>query len=417
MEHRTKRSLDCDDYSDESCDDCDCSLCSYTSCEKCSGNNNCCSRCCNHSSCASYNCCHQTCRAECRSNSCRTACKKKCQASTRNGNMKELTVNNTINQSSLNRHNITTVIHLNNVINNTNLISLPVTVNNTIFNNITSTRRNGIIYTNNKQTLQDNCCLTIGPRQCVPQKEFPYVRCFHIRKKACGYICSAPVVHYQKHEICDNDVNVQQPCHQQIIYVPQPQPRCAYQPSWPYVTCGNRELQSCEGCYSHYIKKEDVTRCSNFCYDDGYGIGPYYRQAPFYRPGFAHVPSCYQTGFCNGFENFEGYGEYNPNYGAFGGFPYAYPPASYPFIIEDCENCTHEMGTPWDSSNWNEPIINPLYGNDLFPPIQWSNISDKMLNIDAQIYPAQRSERYAEIKIKFANNSKEKEMSNITATS
>ena len=397
MERRTKRSADCYDEDETNCDKCDCNSCSYNSCDNCDNNNNCCEKCCQRSSCTTSNCCHQTCRAECRSNSCRTACRKRCQDRPANieGPPSVQTQSKTASQ-----HNITTVIHLNNVINNTNLINLPINVNNTVVNNITGQVQYGGGYTAS-QTSEEKCCLIIGPRQCVPQNTFPFIRCFHIRRKTCGNICSAPVIHYQTHEICDNDVgaNLQQPCHQQTVYVPQPQPRCAYQQAWPYVSCGNQAMQTCDGCYSHYVKREDVTKCSNFCYDDGYGVGPYYRQAPFYRPGFAHAPSCYQTGMCG----FDGYGY---GYGYEGipdnGFPMAYPPQPYPFVIEDCENCTFPAAG-WDSPNSNEPFHQLEYKN-LPPYFPWSNGSDKLMKIDASVNAA-RSERYAEIRIKPANES------------
>jgi hypothetical protein len=397
MERRTKRSVDCDDEDENSCDNCDCNTCSYKSCDTCdNNNNNCCGECCRRSSCSTYNCCHQTCRAECKSNACKTSCRRRCQDKPTVVESQSL-----IGGKTESHHNITTVIHLNNVINNTNLINLPISVNNTVLNNITSQGRYvGSFRGEIRDGSNENCCLTIGPRQCVPQKEFPFVRCFHIRRKACGYVCSAPVVHYQRHEICDNNVNVQQPCRQQTIYVPQPQPRCAYHQNWPYVACGNQQFQNCEGCYSHYIKRQDATRCSNFCYDDGYGAGPYYRQGPFYRPGFAHAPSCYQTGFCNAFD---GYG-YNMGLGGGPqpGFPFMYPPQTYPFVIEDSGNSTNNF-VQWDGPNSQESVLYPNLNNPA--PVLWSNVPDKMMNIQAKVEPL-RSERYAEIRIKTAKHNK-----------
>lgn len=381
MERRTKRSTDC---SGDSCDDCDCNTCSYNSCNTCGS---CCAQCCQSQTCTTSNCCHQTCRAECRSNSCRSSCKKRCTE--RAGFLVQTSEGQSqVSHKSDSKHNITTVIHLNNVINNTNLINLPINVNNTVFNNITNEGgQTGGYYVGGggghiQQQSKEGCCTTVGPRQCIPQTEYPFTRCFHLRQKTCGPMCTAPIVHYQKHEVCDSEQ--QQPCHQQIVYVPQPQPKCAYHSTWPYVTCGNSQV-SCDGCYDHYIKREDLTKCSNYCYDDGYGAGPYYRQGPYYRPGYAHVPSCWQTGTCG----MEGYG------GPELGFPFEYPPQTYPYVIEDCEgeNCT-------------------------LPPIQWNVEGKRMVDItdekgkNVQWIPPEklikivatedggRHGRYAEIRIK-----------------
>ncbi|EFA06767.1 uncharacterized protein LOC103313601 [Tribolium castaneum] len=404
MERRTKRSTDC--YDEDSCDNCDCNTCSYNSCDSCSHKDSCCGQCCQSNACTTTNCCHQTCRAECRSNSCRTSCKKRClDRTTQTQSSSQMSHRH----ESTSKHNITTVIHLNNVINNTNLINLPINVNNTVLNNITNEGHSGGGYFGSyvQGASKEQCCTTVGPRQCVPQNDFPFMRCFHVRRQTCGSMCTAPVVHYQKHEICDNDVNLQQPCRQQIVYIPQPQPRCAYQPTWPYVTCGNSQSQSCEGCYDHYIKREDLTKCSNFCYDDGYGAGPYYRQGPFYRPGFAHVPSCVQTGTCGyGWDGYEGYG------GAPSGFPYMYPPQTYPYIIEDCENGT--CAEP--AIQWSGPVDEKSIDIKDDKNIQWFQ-PDKMMNIETEVKNSPRSGRYAEIRIKHAKKHKTKATTSTTVES
>lgn len=394
MERRTKRSIECD-YEEEEEEETTCENCNCDSCNSCETK---CSSCCENS-CKSYHCCHKTCRAQCKSTSCRTSCKKKCQDRPNEGEKIITVITNSTNSGSSehSKHNITTIIHLNNIINNTNVIDIPVILNNTNLNNITIVGgfggQSGPVGppgvpgrpgTPGKtvESPEENCCVTVGPRICTPQKEYPFVRCYHIRRRACGHICSAPVVHYQKHEICDKDIQQpqvelqptqaqpppQQPCRNQVVYVPQPRPRCAYQPNWPYVSCGNSGYQTCDGCYNHYINKANFQRCSSFCYDDGFGQGPYYRQGPFYRQGYAPVPSCLQTGTCW----YPGIGSGTGGYDLAGlggpfqaGFPFngvGYPPNTYdyPFVIEDPANGTQPWGTV---SEWNaeEPILNPYF--------------------------------------------------------
>lgn len=404
MEKRTKRSADC--YgSNDNCGNCNCDLCENSaSCNTC---NNCCSQCCNTRMCSSYTCCHEDCKRECKSHACKTSCKKSCQD--KESLVKSVydgSFNYSQNIKNENHHNITTIIHLNNVINNTNLINVPITVNNTVYNNITNkqadesysyyieNRRN--ITGNQSQNQNQKCCLTIGPRQCVSDEKFPFIKCFHIRKHVCGAICVAPIMHFEKHEICDNDVNNNKPCKEQTIFIPQPKPRCAYNPNWPYVNCGNNGYTPCEGCYNAYIKREDVGRCSHFCYDDGFGIGPYYRQGPFYRPEYSPVPSCYQIGTCpypGRYSNFINQPSYE--------LPFNYPqaPYPYPYAPPNCENCPQPNA---DNFIPVEPIIN-VDNENIFPAIEWDNVPEKDLRIDSAVTPL-RSERYAEIKIQTSDN-------------
>ncbi|VEN37003.1 unnamed protein product [Callosobruchus maculatus] len=77
-------------------------------------------------------------------------------------------------------------------------------------------------------------------------------------------------------------------CRQQIVYIPQPQPRCMYQDDWPYVRCGLRRSPSCAGCYSHYVNKDakDYLSCPLQCFDEFPPNGPFFRQGPIYQPQY-----------------------------------------------------------------------------------------------------------------------------------
>lgn len=367
---RQKRSLDCDSPCDSdncigTCNECDCSSCGYISCH--GSCDSCCSTCCNnYNVCTNNHCCHKTCHAQCRSSSCRSTCRKNCYERIKNMDEKSV-VNNTVHND--NRHNITTIIHLNNIINNTNIVDIPISLNNTNQHNITLYERGEGGHNT------ESCCIVISPRQCVPQNEYPYFRCFHYRSKQCGAYCTAPIVHKEQQQICETNVpGGASNCRQSVIYVPQPQPRCTYQSVWPYVACGIPKPPSCAGCYSHYVdsNSQNYRSCPYGCYDEGFGIGPYYRQGPFYRPTYTHAPcySCFGYGMpYGGFPAFGGYPSYGgyPGYGTFGGYPPALSNFGDPGIVS-YGSWTPEMVNTFQQGNNNSdlPIV-PLvdtFGTD-----------------------------------------------------
>lgn len=109
-------------------------------------------------------------------------------------------------------------------------------------------------------------------------------------------------------------------------------------------------MTSCHNCYSHYTSRNFLPPNGCLpCYDDGFGIGPYFRQGPFYRPGFAHIPSCFQIGTCglpymNNYDlntivpNMQfppiNYGMDNGYFDAFNG--YSVPNLGYPYTTYSC---------------------------------------------------------------------------------
>lgn len=307
---RHKRSTDCENSCDsgnciDTCNTCDCDSCNYNNCEN--SCNSCCSSCCsNYIACRTNHCCHKTCQAQCDNTRCRSTCRKNCFETVRktseeifipqpSGGGSSQSAGQNSSLINNNRHNVTTIIHLNNVINNTNIIDVPININNTNEQNIT-------LYTadtnNTSGSQREQCCTVIGPRQCVSQ---PTPKCFHYRSKQCGAYCTANIVHKEEKQVCESYYpGAPMNCRQQIYYIPQPTPRCVYQSVWPYVSCGiQRSYVGCEGCYNHYVNQHsnNYLQCSSQCYDEGYQVGPMYRQGPYYRPMYGHAP-------CNGCQGY-----------------------------------------------------------------------------------------------------------------
>lgn len=151
-------------------------------------------------------------------------------------------------------------------------------------------------------------------------------------------------MHAQPHQICDQRETGPPDCHNQVIYIPQPQPRCAYKSEWPYVSC-NIPTTNCEGCYEHYVNNgARPSNCPSSCYGDGYNVGPYFPQAPVYPGGgFGGVGgaglSCLQLGTC---QPFGGYGFPTGGGGGIGGIPpmpfsgAGYQPSAYEnnFVVQ-----------------------------------------------------------------------------------
>jgi hypothetical protein len=284
MRKRTKRSADCCEEDDcnnsSSCDDCDCNFCSYGDCSSA------CSSCCESHPppCQTISCCARTCQSSCRTSSCRRSCKSKCNKSISSSSTSSKTDVKTETKA-----NITTIINLHNVINNTNLVDIPINVTNVNVNNITlhspihnqiQTGETSYIHSPQPpqppQPPQQSCCKIIGPRQCTPNK------CFHYRKSHCGDICTSSIMHAEQHDICEE--NNPNDCRSKVIYIPQPQPRCSVTSQWPYVQCGIQRAE-CEGCYSHLVHGgERPDNCSPYCYDDNTNNFNMVGQMPYYPP-------------------------------------------------------------------------------------------------------------------------------------
>lgn len=181
--------------------------------------------------------------------------------------------------------NITTVIKLNNYIENTNHINVPTTLNNTNINNIK-------IFTNGTDkyglgsTEKGACCFAVQPKRCHTTPTGP--RCNHKRHKTCGPQCTARIIHVRKG------------CHSRgcdISYAPQPSPKCIYTDDWPYVNCGHRRRDPCDGCYDYDPYYPPAQDCYG-CYDEGFEYGQLYRRGPVMRPFYQPQPPCHITGDC-----------------------------------------------------------------------------------------------------------------------
>lgn len=252
--------------------------------------------------------------------------------------------------------NVTTVIKLTNHINNTNVIHMPTHINATNINNIT-------IFTNSSENNHDfgfgatkdgPCCMVVKPKTCHTGPMGP--RCHHRRHKMCGNQCTSRIMHARSSRSHG------------VGYIPQPSPSCVYTEQWPFVNCGNRRRDPCDGCYDHYGSSNygyyaPPSSCHG-CYDEGFEYGQMYRRGPVLRPHYYHAPPpYYQTGYQGGYPGM--YPDY-PNYyeddyyGPPGFMPEMHPP-NYPFgmespIIDDDfsrENSTEKKnGTSLEEDEW-----------------------------------------------------------------
>lgn len=196
--------------------------------------------------------------------------------------------------------NVTTIIKLTNHINNTNIVNVPTHINATNVNNIT-------IFTNSSENSHDfgygvtkdgPCCMVVKPKTCHTGPMGP--RCHHRRHKMCGNHCTSRTMHVRSHRS------------QSVGYIPQPSPRCIYSNQWPFVNCGHRRRDPCDGCYDHYGSYglyEPPSSCHG-CYDEGFEYGQMYRRGPVLRPHYYHrPPPFYETGY----QGYQGYGSYYDN--------------------------------------------------------------------------------------------------------
>uniref|UniRef100_A0A1B0C976 Uncharacterized protein n=1 Tax=Lutzomyia longipalpis TaxID=7200 RepID=A0A1B0C976_LUTLO len=262
---------------------------------------------------------YNSCLGNCQTNlNCQTGCQQLCS-----NEYKSVVIQGT-NGSPDNRidtpivpgRNITTVIKLNNYINNTNVVNVPTNVNATHVNNIH-------IYTNSSRTggkyglgysQKGDCCLSVRPKSCHASSEG--YRCHHKRRRTCGSQCKSRLIHAVPRRRCSSSGS----CEERVAYVPQPRPRCVHQRQWPYVNCGGHRESFCEGCYDHYGYGYDGyygghgPECHG-CYDDGFEYGQMYRRGPVLRPYYYHEPPCWLTGTCyDGYDVDCGYGCYGHEY-------------------------------------------------------------------------------------------------------
>lgn len=202
--------------------------------------------------------------------------------------------------------NVTTIIRLTNIINNTNTIHAPVNVTTTNLNNIHVHTQNRTAAANGTvvdfglgYTKDGPCCYAVRPKTCFTSSVG--VRCQHKRHKTCGSQCKSRIIHIQSRQRCTKSGK----CDKKIAYVPEPDSsRCVYTKKWPYVSCGQRK-KSCSGCYDHYgygyenyhDDDENAPDCTG-CYDDAFDTGPLYQRGPVLRPYYYHQPPCLLMGTC-----------------------------------------------------------------------------------------------------------------------
>ncbi|XP_066152544.1 uncharacterized protein [Euwallacea fornicatus] len=383
---RMKRNQDNCQY-DSNCYECDCEGCSYSLCGgPC---DSCCNSCCNnYVQCHHSHCCHKQCNSECRSSECRINCRHSCYKAVKqekeivyvpvpgptintgggDSNQHSTSVNNN------NSPNITTIINIKSIVNNTQHMDIPI--------NMTYTNRNNITLLE-----ESNCCVVIGPRQCVNDQTNGNGRCYHTRSKQCGDYCTSNIVHQENRQVCNSVDGYGNPtnCQQQTTYIPQPQPKCIYTSSWPYVSCGIQPSADCHGCYGHYFNPniQNYKTCSPQCYDN-FNVGPLYRQGPFYQSPYLHPCMQSSQGCWGGF----GGGMFGPGMGGFGfgnGFGYGGISAPFPIASQSIASqnwpqinaTSYAVGNfssfynqgaiaPSWSAGVNEiPVTNPEYQNDM----------------------------------------------------
>lgn len=267
-------------YQDD-CDECNCDECQYSTCGgQC---NSCCNSCCsNFVQCHSQHCCHRQCHNECQTLSCRSGCRRSCYENIRVVDTKPERQVLVPGRDSTTKHNITTVINLKNIINNTNFLDIPINLNYTNKNNISILDEDGSssIY-KPSDAGKSGCCVVISPRQCTSTSTYPFLRCFHTRARQCGSFCTSSIVHQERRNICNNINGFPTNCRQQLTYIPQPQPRCVYTTNWPYVSCGVQPPgMSCDGCYGEQ-NQQDFLKCPPYCYEN-FNVGPVHQQEMMY---------------------------------------------------------------------------------------------------------------------------------------
>lgn len=362
---RSKRSAGCTQQQ-ESCEYTDCEKCQEhcePSCEDCECPNQC-RNCCSQT-CSTNLCCHKTCHNQCKTNYCRSECKRECKqriyesdGSYSGSNKQDIQIIEKNTDTKQTKHNITTIINLHNIINNTNLIDIPIKINNTNYNNITLRRTDSNEFTSSmdfdsqvtgggqqEENNGEKCCYVVGPRQCVKIDVYPFMKCFHYRHRRCAPYCISTIVHAQPQNFCDD-----QGCRNKMFYVPQIQPRCSYQPSWPFVSCGQQTFHNCHGCYDHQVNSHHHLRCSR-CHDNGFGNGPLYRQGPYYQPPSFYGAASMYGGAPGYFQGFPG-----------GGMPSVYPQA-YPPMMPAYQ----PMMPAYPSYQPYPPISYPNVGNQGMP--------------------------------------------------
>ncbi|KAF5293266.1 hypothetical protein FQR65_LT11006 [Abscondita terminalis] len=147
--------------------------------------------------------------------------------------------------------NITTHIVLHNIINNTNIINIPININSTNHNNIN-------IKQSKSGKSSRKCCYVVHPKECfvVPRNvsEFegienvnntlPDIKCIRRRHKECSSICTSPVVLIQQ---MPPPVYIPPPYSYQPV--PQSQPQCQFISQYPWQYCGNYQKHDCGSCY------------------------------------------------------------------------------------------------------------------------------------------------------------------------
>uniref|UniRef100_A0A1B0D4X0 Uncharacterized protein n=1 Tax=Phlebotomus papatasi TaxID=29031 RepID=A0A1B0D4X0_PHLPP len=148
---------------------------------------------------------YHTCVGNCNSNiACQTDCKRLCTNEYRSVIIHGMNgdAENRIDTPLTSGRNITTVIKLNNYINNTNVVNVPTNVNATHVNNIhiyTNSSRSGGKY-GLGYSQKGDCCLSVQPKSCHASSQG--YRCHHKRRRTCGHQCKSRIIHAVPRKRC-----------------------------------------------------------------------------------------------------------------------------------------------------------------------------------------------------------------------
>lgn len=262
---------------DKSCSACNCDRCQYSTCSgRC---DNCCNSCCNNFvKCHSNHCCHKQCNYECQTFACKSDCRKSCYDTMETENI----LYHADKSRSSAKSNITTIISLKNVINNTNHLDIPINLNYTNKNNIGFNKSSDVVSSYGTGTIDgSNCCVVIGPRQCIPIQTYPFLRCFHTKSRQCGTICIFNTIPQPIRPNCNTPNNLKPvvDCRQQISSVPQGSPMCTNGLNWPYFSCGMQSTLPCKTCDQQYIRNDGT--------DTSFGIYNNLDTQPYFNPYYA----------------------------------------------------------------------------------------------------------------------------------
>lgn len=124
-------------------------------------------------------------------------------------------------------HNITTVIKLQNLINHTNVVDLPIELNITNANDVMLNKTRILLKSLKRR--ERKCCSIVHPQECHKAPLLPREVCFTRRHKECS-------------ELCDNATN--------LLIKTDRTKQCITIAVHPYFYCGYYSIEDCSSCFN-----------------------------------------------------------------------------------------------------------------------------------------------------------------------